>query len=98
MTLLFLGSAVRDGSIRDIAAHPQGTLLAVICGLVTGFGAYVLYTLGMEQMETSRAAQLATIEPVTAAVLGSLLFHQPLSLFEGIGVALVVLSVILMNV
>ena len=98
VTLLFLGSAVRDGSIRDIAAHPQGTLLAVICGLVTGFGAYVLYTLGMEQMETSRAAQLATIEPVTAAVLGSLLFHQPLSLFEGIGVALVVLSVILMNV
>ena len=48
-------------------------------------------------METSRAAQLATIEPVTAAILGTVLFGQQLSLSEFIGIALVVLAVVLTN-
>ena len=48
-------------------------------------------------METSRAAQLTTIEPVTAAILGSVLFHQPLSVWEIAGIAMVVGSVIMMN-
>ena len=95
--VLFGLASIRDGSFRQIFQLPKATLAALLCGLVTGFGSYVLYTLGMERMETSRAAQMATIEPVTAALLGVLLFHQPLSLPEGIGIALVVLSVILMN-
>ena len=48
-------------------------------------------------METSRAAQLTTIEPVTAAILGSLLFHQPLSVWEIAGILMVVGSVVMMN-
>ncbi len=95
--ILFGAASMRDGSFQQIFRLPKATLLALLCGLVTGFGSYVLYTLGMERMETSRAAQMATIEPVTAALLGVLLFRQPLSLPEGIGITLVVLSVILMN-
>ena len=97
VTLIFGGISVRDGSFRQIFLLPKAAMLATLCGLLTGFGAYVLYTLGMEHMETSRAAQLATIEPVTAAFLGSFLFRQPLSLMEGVGIAFVVLAVILMN-
>ena len=51
----------------------------------------------MKGMETSRAAQLTTIEPVTAAILGSLLFHQPLYFLEILGIVMVVGSVVMMN-
>ena len=95
--ILFLLTSIRDGSFSRMALSPKGAAAGLLCGLVTGCAAYLLYTLGMEKMETSRAAQLATIEPVTAAVLGTLLFHQPLSGFEIVGITLVVLSVIMMN-
>ena len=44
-----------------------------------------------------QAAQLTTIEPVTAAILGSLLFHQPLYFLEILGIVMVVGSVVMMN-
>ena len=97
VTVIFLAASVHDGTIKQIFDLPGATALAAACGLVTGFGSYLLYTLGMEKMETSRAAQLATIEPVTATILGCVLFRQPLSGFEAAGIALVVLSVILIS-
>ena len=93
----FLALSCAEGSVVQIFESPARTALALLCGLLTGSLAYVLYTTGMKGMETSRAAQLTTIEPVTAAVLGSVLFHQPLSVWEIIGIAMVVGSVILMN-
>ena len=93
----FFALSCADGSIAQVAESPSRTLLGLLCGLLTGSLAYVLYTAGMKGMETSRAAQLTTIEPVTAAVLGFVLFHQPLSLWEIAGIVMVVASVILMN-
>ena len=93
----FLVLSVMDGSVGQVFDSPSRTALALLCGLLTGSMAYVLYTAGMKGMETSRAAQLTTIEPVTAALLGSLLFHQPLSVWEIVGIVMVVGSVVLMN-
>lgn len=93
----FLVLSVMEGSIGQVVESPSRTALALLCGLLTGSLAYVLYTAGMKGMETSRAAQLTTIEPVTAALLGSLLFHQPLSVWEIVGIVMVVGSVVLMN-
>lgn len=93
----FLVLSVMEGSIGQVWENPSRTALALLCGLLTGSFAYVLYTAGMKGMETSRAAQLTTIEPVTAALLGSLLFHQPLSVWEIVGIVMVVGSVVLMN-
>ena len=86
-----------DGSVSQVFGSPSRTALALLCGILTGSLAYVLYTAGMKGMETSRAAQLTTIEPVTAAILGSVLFHQPLSVWEIAGIAMVVGSVVMMN-
>ena len=93
----FFVLACLDGSIGQVFENPARTALALLCGLLTGSLAYVLYTTGMKGMETSRAAQLTTIEPVTAALLGSFLFHQPLSGWEIAGIVMVVASVVLMN-
>ena len=89
--------ACADGSVIQVIESPSRTALGLLCGILTGSMAYVLYTAGMKGMETSRAAQLTTIEPVTAAILGSVLFHQPLSVWEIAGIAMVVGSVIMMN-
>jgi drug/metabolite transporter (DMT)-like permease len=93
----FFVLACLDGSIGQVFENPARTALALLCGRLTGSLAYVLYTTGMKGMETSRAAQLTTIEPVTAALLGSFLFHQPLSGWEIAGIVMVVASVVLMN-
>jgi len=93
----FLALSCADGSVSQVFESPSRTALALLCGILTGSLAYVLYTAGMKGMETSRAAQLTTIEPVTAAILGSLLFHQPLSVWEIAGILMVVGSVVMMN-
>ena len=95
--LSYLLWSAADGTLTQPAEHPGAAFLAVLCGLFTGAAAYILYTWGLKGLESSRAAQIATIEPVTAAVLGMLLFHQTLSGSELFGVALVVGSVLLMN-
>ncbi len=96
-TAAFFLLILRDGTVREIAALPAAAGLGVVCGLVTGLAAYLAYTSGLENLEPSRAAQLATVEPVFSALLGAVLFRQALSGTELAGVALVVTAVVLMN-
>ena len=93
----YLAISIAEGSASQIARLPGAAGLSVVCGLFTGLLAYLLYTAGLREMEPSRAAQLATIEPVFAALLGVVLFSQRLSWTECLGVALVVISVVGMN-
>ena len=58
-------------------------------GLLTAFLAYLLYTRGLEGMESSRASILASVEPAVATVVGVLVFHEPLSVMNAAGIALV---------
>lgn len=95
--VVYLALCIVDGSIAQVVELPGATGLALVCGLATGAAAYALYTRGLAGMEASRAAQIACIEPVTAAVLGVVLFGQVLSATELLGIALVVGSVVAMN-
>jgi drug/metabolite transporter (DMT)-like permease len=58
----------------------------ILCTVVP----YLVYTIGLNYIENSRAAILASIEPVTATVLGIFVFQEPVSLMEIVGMALVV--------
>ena len=93
----YLAIAFADGTAAQIVRLPGATLISVVCGLFTGLLAYLFYTAGLRELEPSRAAQLATIEPVFAALLGVVLFRQRLSPTEILGVALVVAAVVGMN-
>ncbi len=96
-SLAYLVLCVAKGELAQVAQLPGATALALVCGLATGGAAYSLYTLALARMEASRAAQLATLEPVVAAGLGFFLFGQSLAPTELVGVALVVGSVVAMN-
>lgn len=66
--------------------------------LLTGFLAYILYTKGLEGMPSSRASILASVEPVTSAVIGTIVFHEPLSLTAVCGIVLVLGGIAVLSV
>ncbi len=66
--------------------------------LMTGFLAYIFYTKGLEGMPSSRASILASIEPVTATLLGTFVFHEPLGWSGIAGIALVVAAIVVLSV
>lgn len=72
-------------------------LFAVIFGLLSTVIPYITYTTGLKDMENSRASIIASIEPVTASVLGILVYHEKISLTTLIGVILVLGSIVISN-
>lgn len=58
---------------------------------------YLLYTKGLESVASSRASIMASIEPVTACVLGVSVFDEKLSIFAIIGIALVIGAIAVLN-
>lgn len=71
---------------------------AVVClVLVSTLIPYLLYTYGLTGMESGRASVLATVEPVVATLTGILLFGETLTVFNVLGILLVLGAVALLN-
>lgn len=58
---------------------------------------YLLYTKGLQGLENGSASILASIEPVVATLLGLLLYSEKLGFWNILGIALVLLSILLIN-
>ncbi len=58
---------------------------------------YILYTKGLFGVESTTAPIIATLEPVVATLVGTLIFKESLTAFGILGVVLVLLSVFLLN-
>lgn len=72
---------------------------AVLFALVSCLLPYTFYTLGLKYISSGTASIIATVEPVVATVIGALVFAEPIGVpFGYIGVALVFLSVVLINI
>jgi drug/metabolite transporter (DMT)-like permease len=59
--------------------------------------AYLLYTKGLEEVESSRASIVATIEPVVGTLAGFFFFRETLSCWQSVGIFLVLAGVILIQ-
>ena len=81
-----------------IFTQPVELLWVVGLGFVTAFSPYVLYSLGLELVENSRASILASIEPVVAAIVSVVVFAEPMSLTAACGIALVLAAIILLSI
>lgn len=73
-------------------------LFGLLFGLVSTVLPYILYTSGLEGMENGKASIIASIEPVTASLLGVFAYHECLSVFEVIGVILVLVAIAINNI
>ncbi len=81
---------------REITEMGQWPL-AVSFALLTTVLPYLCYTKGLSGLPASQAPVTATIEPVVAALLGILIFHESASVWKIAGILLVLSSVVLMN-
>jgi drug/metabolite transporter, DME family len=59
--------------------------------------AYLLYTKGLEQVESGKAAIIATIEPLVATMIGLFLYNERLGFLQIIGIGFIFSSVIIVN-
>ncbi len=71
--------------------------LAVSFALLTTVVPYLSYTKGLSGLPASKASVTATIEPVVAAVLGIVVFHESVSMLKLTGIVLVLSSVAVMS-
>ncbi len=58
---------------------------------------YLSYTRGLQGMENGTASVLASIEPVVATLVGIFVYKERLNIWNGIGICLVLGSIVLIN-
>lgn len=84
-------------ALAPALATPQGVWGTAGLVLVATVLPYLFYTKGLEGVEGGRAAILANVEPVVAALTGVALFHERLSLWVLLGVVCVLISAVIIN-
>lgn len=92
--LVFLSPA-RIASAID--RDPAVIFFALGLALFPTCMAYIFYTMGLRGMENGKASILASIEPVTATVVGALVFGEKISAMTASGIVLVLLSIVIVN-
>jgi DME family drug/metabolite transporter len=69
-------------------------LVLLFLGVVPTYGAYLLYSFGLARVEATRAATVATLEPVAAAALAYVVWGEALRGLGYVGAALVLAGVL----
>lgn len=83
------------GLATRLVSEPKYILLALVMGLVGSCTPFALYTLGLRYMEASKAAILATLEPIVTALVGTFFYKEPIDLFIILGIIMVLVAGIL---
>ncbi len=76
-----------------------GFLIFLCCltALITAVFPFLAYTLGLQNVEASKAGIIATIEPMVATLIGIVVFSEPLTLMSGLGILLILSAVVILN-
>lgn len=90
-----------------IFAHPWKTsvpvsgkliLIGFLFALIPTSIAYLIYYYGLQMItESSKVPVIASVETVIATILGILIYHEKIQTWSGIGILLVLVSIVLMN-
>lgn len=84
-------------SVLPLFAKPQTWVYTAGLSFFSTTLAYLLYTKGLKQIESSRASIIATVEPVVAALVSFFLFGEKLNGWQYVGMGLVIASVVLVQ-
>lgn len=81
----------------EFSTYPiQGWMALLVLTLFSTYGAYSVYYIGLQRVEASRAAVVATLEPVMAGVLAFFWWGERFSWTGYVGAALVLAGVVLL--
>ncbi len=83
------------GRIISAAASAGNIGFMLLFALMTTVLPYLLYTLGLEGVESSRAAVMVAVEPVVATLAGIFIYKETLSAVQIVGIALVLFAIAL---
>lgn len=72
-------------------------LWCVALGIVTAALPYLLYTYAMKRLPAGVVASLGCVEPLTASLISFVLYKEPFTVFAGIGVVFILVSVFLLS-
>ena len=102
-TFLFagIGSSIFIKPWNVIAVMTEsGSRLAfgIAFGLVCTVLPYLTYTIGLKYVENGKASILASIEPVTATLLGIIVFNEKAVISEILGIVVVIGALIICNI
>lgn len=95
--LLFAKPAQMVQMVAATDGLPVLALLVVSIGIVTAIIPYLLYTMGLESVEPSRAAILATSEPMMATVLGIIIYREGMNTASIIGILCILIAIFILN-
>ena len=100
-TFVFAGlgslAVLRPAELAAAAGRPAMLLLALGLVVVSTVLPYIFYTRGLARVDSGRAAILASVEPVVAALVGVLAFHEPMTPGTGLGLACICVTVYLLR-
>ena len=72
-------------------------LFCMLTSIVTCYLPYLLYTYSLTGLENGKASVLASVEPVVATLLGVFIYHEKLTVWSLLGLALVLGAILLLN-
>ncbi|WP_453993591.1 DMT family transporter [Bacillus nitroreducens] len=84
-------------SVVDLLADIKAWMYIIGLGLLSTMMAFILYTKGLQYIESSRASIIATVEPVVAAIIGFFIFQETLQMWQYVGMGLVIIAVIIVQ-
>jgi drug/metabolite transporter (DMT)-like permease len=80
-----------------LAGTPVLLLFCLGIGVVSTVLPYVLYTWGLQRMDSGRAAILVAVEPLVGAVLGMAAYGEPRDAAKLAGILLILAAILLLN-
>lgn len=84
--------------VAQVVTESRGNLVFCLAfGVLCTVAPYLTYTLGLKYVENGKASIIASVEPVTATLLGALLFHEKLTVSGVLGIVLVLAALALCN-
>lgn len=101
----FLIAAIASIPLSGVAVNLQPladtkVFLTAIIGLalVSTVLPFLFYTKGLAGIEAGKASILATVEPVMAAVVGAVYFHEEFTVSKVLGILLVLAAIVYLNI
>lgn len=89
-----MGAAALLPTVAFTHKPPWAWAMLVFIAAVPTYGAYLLYAAGLARVEATRAATVATVEPIVAALLAYAIWEESLRPLAYAGGLLVVLGVV----
>lgn len=89
-----LADFTHSSAVLDFSTITAALGIGILCAVIP----YLLYTRGLQDIEAGQASVLATVEPLVASCLGMFYFNEPFTWSKIAGIALILSSVVILNI